>query len=818
MERENKDNKRKEGTTVGVDRKLNRTILHRTLFLLVTFGLLTFIPLFFRLWTIQIRDHELYQGKAISQQTRDNAVSANRGKILDVNGNVLASSGTVYDVILSPGDFKAVQENWDKKFKDDKGNILTEKRGYYPRPEADTVAAALTEILEVDYERLRAYFEKNTKYEQLTTRVEREVAQEIWQLISDMHLSNSVYTTPTTKRYYSYGSLASQVIGWVNPNLDNTGAYGMESMYEEELAGETGRVVTAKKGDGTEMKYSFQDYYDATDGNDLHLTIDTSIQYYCERILEKGVEMFDVQNGGFVIAMDPKTGAILAWANSPTYDLNDPWTVSDPVLAEYLETVRTELAEKGELTEEDKKKAYNTALGNAQNKQWRNKAISDSYEPGSTFKSIVLSIALEEGVVSEASTFYCPGYYVVDGSRISCWQKDGRHGTQTLTQAVQNSCNPAFMQIGQAVGAETFYDYLVNYGLLEPTGIDMQGESKRDPVPNLIWPRSTFTAGTTDQNTYLATASFGQGLQITPIQLITAISAVVNGGHLMQPYVMDTITDAEGNVVLQTEPTEVRQVISEETSERCRAILEKVVDGGTGKRAYVPGYRVGGKTGSSETLESRRGEDRTIVSFVGFAPADDPQIVTLVAFDKPQPVSKGSNYTANGYYISGGNMAGMLTGELMEDILEYMGVERVYTEEQQAFIDVTVPNVVGQVSSVGIDAAKSAGFTVRTVGEGDTVTGQIPVGGAVIPSGSQVVLYLGEEKPADQVAIPSLWGKTAAQAQEILEKYGLYLRVSGSSRYMSANATVASQSIAWGTLVERGTVVECQFSDNSMIE
>ncbi len=818
MERENKDNKRKEGTTVGVDRKLNRTILHRTLFLLVTFGLLTFIPLFFRLWTIQIRDHELYQGKAISQQTRDNAVSANRGKILDVNGNVLASSGTVYDVILSPGDFKAVQENWDKKFKDDKGNILTEKRGYYPRPEADTVAAALTEILEVDYERLRAYFEKNTKYEQLTTRVEREVAQEIWQLISDMHLSNSVYTTPTTKRYYSYGSLASQVIGWVNPNLDNTGAYGMESMYEEELAGETGRVVTAKKGDGTEMKYSFQDYYDATDGNDLHLTIDTSIQYYCERILEKGVEMFDVQNGGFVIAMDPKTGAILAWANSPTYDLNDPWTVSDPVLAEYLETVRTELAEKGELTEEDKKKAYNTALGNAQNKQWRNKAISDSYEPGSTFKSIVLSIALEEGVVSEASTFYCPGYYVVDGSRISCWQKDGRHGTQTLTQAVQNSCNPAFMQIGQAVGAETFYDYLVNYGLLEPTGIDMQGESKRDPVPNLIWPRSTFTAGTTDQNTYLATASFGQGLQITPIQLITAISAVVNGGHLMQPYVMDSITDAEGNVVLQTEPTEVRQVISEETSERCRAILEKVVDGGTGKRAYVPGYRVGGKTGSSETLESRRGEDRTIVSFVGFAPADDPQIVTLVAFDKPQPVSKGSNYTANGYYISGGNMAGMLTGELMEDILEYMGVERVYTEEQQAFIDVTVPNVVGQVSSVGIDAAKSAGFTVRTVGEGDTVTGQIPVGGAVIPSGSQVVLYLGEEKPADQVAIPSLWGKTAAQAQEILEKYGLYLRVSGSSRYMSANATVASQSIAWGTLVERGTVVECQFSDNSMIE
>ena len=818
MDREGKENKRREGPAVGVDRKLNRTILHRTLFLLVTFGILAFVPLFFRLWTIQIRDHDLYQGKAISQQTRDNAVAANRGKILDANGNVLASSGTVYDVILSPGDFKAVQEAWDKKFRDDAGNILTEKRGYYSRPEADDAAAALAGILGLDYERVRAYFEKNTKYERITTRVEREVAQEIWQLISDMHLSNSVYTTPTTKRYYSYGSLAAQVIGWVNPNLDNTGAYGMEALYESELAGETGRVVTAKKGDGTEMKYSFQDYYDATDGNDLHLTIDTSIQYYCERILEKGIEMFDVQNGGFVIAMDPKTGAILAWANSPTYDLNAPWTISDPVLSGYLTTVQAELDEKGELTEEDKEKAYNKALSDTQNKQWRNKAISDSYEPGSTFKSIVLSIALEEGVVSEASTFYCPGYYMVDGTRISCWQKDGRHGTQTLTQAVQNSCNPAFMQIGQAVGAETFYNYMVNYGLLEPTGIDMQGESKLDPVPNLVWPRSTFTAAATNQNTYLATASFGQGFQITPIQLITAISAVVNGGHLMQPYVMDSITDADGNVVTQTEPTEVRQVISEETSERCRAILEKVVDGGTGKRAYVPGYRIGGKTGSSETVESRRGEDRTIVSFVGFAPADDPQIVTLVVFDKPQPVSPKSKYTANGYYISGGNMAGMLTGELMEDILEYMGVERVYTEEQQAFIDVTVPNVVGQVADVGIDAAESAGFTVRTVGEGDTVTGQIPVGGAVIPSGSQVVLYLGEEKPTDQVAIPSLWGKTAAQAQEILSKSGLYLRVGGSSRYMSANATVASQSIAWGTLVDRGTVVECQFSDNTVIE
>lgn len=796
-------------------RKPNRTLFRRTLALTVLFGVAVFIPLFYTLWQIQVVEHDTYQKKAIQQQTRDNAVAATRGKIYDANGNVLASSGTVYDVIISPGDFRTVQESWDKKFTDDSGRVLTEKKGYYDRPEADTVAAALAEILDADYEKIRAYFDKNSKYELAASRVEREVAQEIWTLISEMGLSNSVYTNPTTKRYYSYGSLASHVIGWVNPNQDNVGAYGMEAMYEEELAGQIGRVVTAKKGDGTELRYSFQDYYDATDGNNVTLTIDASIQYYAERVLEKGIEMFEVQDGGFAIVMDPNTGEILAWANSPTYDLNSPWTVSDPVLEEYLETVKND--------PDAAEDAYITALGQMQNRQWKNRAINDTYEPGSTFKSIVLAAALEEGVISEANTFYCPGYYVVDGQRIHCSNKNG-HGNQTLTKAVQNSCNPAFMMIGQALGAQKFYDYLEDFGFLEATGVDMQGESKANPVPNLIWSRETFTAGTTDQNAYLATASFGQRFQITPLQLITAASAVVNGGYLMQPYVMKTITDAEGNILEQNEPTVVRQVVSEATSERCRSILEKVVDGGSGKRAYVPGYRIGGKTGSSETVYVgedpiiSRGDDYTIVSFLGFAPADDPQVVVLLAFNAPKPVSKGSNYTSQGFYISGGNMAGRMVGELIEDVLEYLGVEKVYSEEQRAFIDITVPSVVGQTAQVGIEAIERSGFTVRTVGEGDTVTGQIPSGGAVIPSGSQVILYLGEEKPTDLVSVPSLWGKTAAEAQEILSKKGLYLRVGGTSRYMSAAATVASQGIAPGEKVERGTVVECQFSDNTVVD
>ncbi|MCI8651066.1 MAG: PASTA domain-containing protein [Oscillospiraceae bacterium] len=799
MEGGNRGNDKDKVRHVSPDRKANRTILLRTLLLLVMFGILTFIPLFGKLYAIQIRDHEMYQEKAIGQQTMDNAVSANRGQILDSNGKVLAMSATVYDVILSPNDFRKLQNNWDERYgKKPEG-------AKYPRPEVGDVSAGLAEILGLDPQKVQERMEKNTYYEVAATRIETEVADDLRQYITDKHLSNSVLLVPTTKRYYPYSSLAAQVIGWVNWKNDNKGAYGMEALYEEDLAGKTGRVVTAKDGDGKEMKYSFQDYYDASDGNTLHLTVDATIQYYCERVLEKGIEMFDVQNGGFVIAMDPKTGAIKAWANSPNYDLNTPWTITDPVLSEYLETVKNDPTAI--------ESAYNEALGQAQNRQWRNKAMNDSYEPGSTFKSMVLAAALEEGVVNENSTFYCPGYYVVGNDSISCSQKAPGHGSQNLAKAVANSCNPAFMMIGQALGAEKFYNYLEDFGFLEKTGIDMQGEGN-----SIVWPRSTFVAPSTQQNTYLATASFGQGFQATPIQLITAASAVINGGHLMKPYVMESITAPDGTIIQQTEPTEVRQVISEETSARCRTILEGVVNGGTGKRAYVPGYRIGGKTGSSETVESRRGEDRTIVSFLGFAPADDPQIVVLLAYDAPKRSSSGSKLTSRGYYISGGNMAAVMAGELLSDILGDMGVEKVYTEAERAKIDMVVPNVVDQTAQIGQEAIQNSGFSVRTVGEGNVVTDQIPAGGAVIPSGSQVVLYLGEEKPADLVDVPDVRGKTAAQAQEILGQYGLYLKVSGSSSYMSSDAVVASQTIWVGTSVERGTVVECIFSDNTMVD
>ena len=627
--------------------------------------------------------------------------------------------------------------------------------------------------------------------------------------INENHITG-IYTPPTTKRYYPKNSLAAQVIGFVNPNVDNHGAYGIEAQYDDALSGETGRIVTAKNGDGTQMLYRYEDYYDATDGDNLTLTLDSAIQSYCESILKKGIEQFEVQDGGFCIAMDPNTGEILAWANSPTFDLNNPWTVSDPVLNQYLEDIKSggytkeeayqkALAE-GASSEEARDKAISAAETEVLYTQWANRSISSTYEPGSTFKSIVLAAALEEGVVTENSHFYCSGVAQVDGWNgppIKCSDRDG-HGDQNLAKAVANSCNPAFIKIGQALGAEKFYDYLEDFGFLEKTGIDMLGEQD---YSSLIWPRDKFTG------VDLAVASFGQRFQVTPIQLITAASAVINGGHLMQPYVVSQVTDGEGNVLQRNEPTEVRQVVSEQTSERCRTILEGVVNGGTGHNAAVEGYRIGGKTGSSQTVYS---DDYTIVSFLGFAPADDPQVIILLAYNSPKPAFPGSNTTAGGWYISGGNMAAIMAGELLEDILGHLGVEKTYT----ANADVLVPNLSGLNLADATSALQKNSLTLRTVGDGGTVTGQIPAAGASIPGGSQVVLYMGEAVPTDQVQVPSVIGLTAEQARQKLADAGLYMRASGAAEYGSG-VTAYEQSTAAGASVNRGTTIEVRFTDST---
>lgn len=800
------DRKRKRMVQQQPDRRANRTILVRTLFLLTLFGVAAFVPLLVRLWQIQIRDYDKYQGMAVEQQTADSTVEANRGTIYDRSGETLAMSATVYNIQLSPKEILACQEAYREKAANAAENGKTLD---YPEPTNEFIASNLAQILDLEEEDILKRLTKTySMYEIIKSRVEDDERDAVISFINENHITG-IYTPPTTKRYYPKNSLAAQVIGWVNYS-EGRGAYGVEAQYDEALSGETGRIVTAKNGDGTQMLYRYEDYYDATDGDNLTLTLDSAIQSYCESILKKGIEQFEVQDGGFCIAMDPNTGEILAWANSPTFDLNNPWTVSDPVLNQYLEDIKSggytkeeayqkALAE-GASSEEARDKAISAAETEVLYTQWANRSISSTYEPGSTFKSIVLAAALEEGVVTENSHFYCSGVAQVDGWNgppIKCSDRDG-HGDQNLAKAVANSCNPAFIKIGQALGAEKFYDYLEDFGFLEKTGIDMLGEQD---YSSLIWPRDKFTG------VDLAVASFGQRFQVTPIQLITAASAVINGGHLMQPYVVSQVTDGEGNVLQRNEPTEVRQVVSEQTSERCRTILEGVVNGGTGHNAAVEGYRIGGKTGSSQTVYS---DDYTIVSFLGFAPADDPQVIILLAYNSPKPAFPGSNTTAGGWYISGGNMAAIMAGELLEDILGHLGVEKTYT----ANADVLVPNLSGLNLADATSALQKNNLTLRTVGDGGTVTGQIPAAGASIPGGSQVVLYMGEAVPTDQVQVPSVIGLTAEQARQKLADAGLYMRASGAAEYGSG-VTAYEQSTAAGASVNRGTTIEVRFTDST---
>lgn len=754
------------------DRRANRLILRRTLVLMVMFGVVSFGVLLWKLWQIQIVNHEFYEEKAIEQQTRDVTVSANRGTIYDSDGNILAISATVQNVILSPRDVLA--------------NAM----------DKNLIADGLSEILGIDREKIMKRLEKtNSAWELVASKVEEDTAAKVRQFILDNKLSSGLYLTPDTKRYYPYSSLASQVIGFVNS--ENNGAYGLEAIYENDLAGQSGRVITAKNASGAEMLSNYENYIDAVDGYDLHLTLNATIQYYAERILQEGIKTFEVRNGGFCIVMNPSTGAIYAMASYPDYDLNDPRAITDESLAAQLAGMK----DNPNVSEED----YLKALGDAQFEQWRSKAVNDTYEPGSTFKSLVLAAALEEGAVNEGSTFYCTGSVQVGGFTIKCHKRDG-HGSENLRQAVMNSCNPAFIAIGQKLGAEKFYQYLEDYGLKSTTGIDMQGEGK-----GYIWDRDFFLSK--EGITSLATASFGQRLNVTPIQLITAAASVINGGHLMEPYVLQSVTDESGSTVSYHDPVEVRKVISETTSETVRSILESVVgDGGTGKNAYVAGYRIGGKTGTSETLV----DDEFIVSFLGFAPADNPQIIVLLGYDSPTPNSPGSNYTAGGYYISGGNMAAPMAGRLIADILDYMGVEKQYTQEELSGADTLVPKVTGVPLEEAQRLLKNSGLAWRVVGEGSSVTDQLPAQGASIPKNSQVVLYLGAEKPTESATVPDVTGHSPKDALAMLQEAGLYLRASGAVKYYTADTIAANQSIEAGTQVEQGTVIEVGFIDNQV--
>ena len=786
------------------NKQSKRMVFRRSLVLMLVFGVGLFIPLLAQLWNIAIVHHDEYQAKATRQQLMDVTVSANRGDILDANGEVLAMSATVYNLILAPKDLVAsVSEN---KFKDEDGNLDEEAYNAEIQRKRDEVVDGLCELMpDLDREDLERRMQKvNSQYEVLATQIEEADAKAIRTFIEEHKTSYYLYLTPDTKRYYPFASLASQVLGFVN---SEGGAYGLEAGYEDVLKGIPGRVVTGKTGENVEMYNSYSNYIDAINGYDLTLTLDATIQSYAEQMLEKGIEMYDVQNGGFCLVMDPNTGAVLAMASSPEFDPNNYSVVTDsflqadieaeiPAIYEQLKTENAAKPADEQLTDQElQDKARSQATASARETQWRNRTIREPYEPGSTFKALVLAAALEEGVVSESDTFTCTGSVEIGGHTIHCSKRTG-HGTQTLAEAVQNSCNPAFIAIGQRLGVEKFYEYFQAFGMTDFTGIDLPGEEK-----GINWGSDM---GITD----LAVASFGQRFTVTPLQLVTGFSAVINGGSLYQPYVVQKVTDSSSTVVKETEPSLVRQVVSEQTSQRARTILETVVSQGGGKNAYQAGYRIGGKTGSAETLE----DGRTIVSFMGFAPADDPQVIVLMAYDTPQEASPGSSYSTSGDYISGGAMAAPRAGELIAQILDYMGVEKQYTTEESAAVIITTPKAVGYYLSDAISRVESKGLKYRTVGEGDVVTSQVPAANASIPGGSTVILYLGDAKPDEATTVPNVVGLGYEAAKNKLEAAGLFMRAVGGSTFYSEASKAQSQSVAAGESVAMGTIVDVQFS------
>ena len=738
-------------------RRANRIIQTRSFVLMILMGVVMFVLLFFRLFDLQITRHEELQGKAVNQQTRRTVVTANRGTIYDAGGNILAISSSAETIILSPLEI-------DNAVNDTEDPVSWTK---------ESLAAGLAEILGKDASAIRKRMDNvKSQYEVIQLRADEDTAAKVRSYVDENKIAG-VHLVADTKRYYPYGSLAAQVIGFVGD--ENTGLYGLEAYYEKELEGQSGLVISSKDQAENDMLYTYEQYFAAKNGSDLTLTLDTTIQYYLEKGIESMVDKFSAANGASGIVMDAKTGGILAMASYPNYDLNDFLTVSDQTLQERIE--------RGEST-----------VADMQLLQWRNKALNDTYEPGSTFKILTLSAALEEGVVDKTTTVNCGGSVSIAGYTIHCSNKNG-HGLQTLVQSVGNSCNPAFINYGLRIGSEKFYEYMRSFGLMNTTGIDLGGEAV-----------GVFAADSSFTQLDLACYAFGQNFTVTPLALIAAQAACVNGGYLHTPYLVERIADSDGNVTYRHDNTPVRQVISEQTSATVRECLEYVVASGTGKNGQVAGYRIGGKTGTAD--KGQTGD--VVVSFLCFAPADDPQVIMLITMDTPS--------RATGTYVSGGNMVAPTASTVMAEILPYLGVEPSYSAEELLGMDTTVPNVIDISLEEAKTKLKDRALSYKIVGAGETITDQTPAGGAIIPGKSSVILYAGEEKSTGKCVVPHLIGKTPSEANTTATAAGLLIRFSGTTGSESSSVRVLSQSIDEGTEVEAGTVITVQLGDTSVTD
>lgn len=745
-----KNNSKKRAEKGPAQRLRQRTAILILLILVLGFGAavlrLTYLT--------TIQSSEL-QESAVDLQLADTTVSAKRGTIYDANGNVLAESASVWQVVMSPVNFKNDKQR-------------------------QAAAKGLSEIFDLEYNDVLDDTKQQSHYVVVKRRIESDEREKVLELIDtlkkDYSCSGVIQLLDDYKRYYPKNSLASSVIGFTGS--DDQGLEGIEYEYDSYLSGTPGRIITAQNARGTDMPFRYEQNVESEDGNNVYLTIDETIQSICEKYMQKGVEDNNVLNKGVCIAMDVNTGAILAMVTTDGYDLNNPYELSAKDKKKIKSTPKKKQAE-----------AESAALSN----MWRNKAVADTYMPGSVFKMCVASAALEENLVNEKTSFTCTGSILVEGETIHCSNIAG-HGTQNFVEVISNSCNPAFIQIGQMLGAGKFRQYYQGFGFSDKTGIDLPGEAE-----DSFWKEGKM--GGVD----LAVASFGQNFSITPIQMITACAAVSNGGYVVQPHVVSKITDSKGNVIKTVDKKVKRQVISDDTSKKMNEYLEYNTERQGAAAGYISGYKVAGKTGTTEKrgvtkFESSFSEDY-ISSFCGYAPADDPQIAMLVFFDTPD---------GDAYY--GSQVSSPVFINIMSEVLPYLDVKTSYTDEELGYVDASA----GDYTGVSVDEAKTAveadGFTATVKGNGSTVISQIPTVSSGLQKGGSIVLYTDSNSQSETVSVPSLIGLSPDEVNNVASDYGLNVSFSGAT---TSSGTSSSQNIEAGTSVSPGTVITVSFADSS---
>lgn len=745
-----KNNSKKRAEKGPAQRLRQRTAILILLILVLGFGAavlrLTYLT--------TVQSSEL-QESAVDLQLADTTVSAKRGTIYDANGNVLAESASVWQVVMSPVNFKNDKQR-------------------------QAAAKGLSEIFDLEYNDVLDDTKQQSHYVVVKRRIESDEREKVLELIDtlkkDYSCSGVIQLLDDYKRYYPKNSLASSVIGFTGS--DDQGLEGIEYEYDSYLSGTPGRIITAQNARGTDMPFRYEQNVESEDGNNVYLTIDETIQSICEKYMQKGVEDNNVLNKGVCIAMDVNTGAILAMVTTDGYDLNNPYELSAKDKKKIKSTSKKKQAE-----------AESAALSN----MWRNKAVADTYMPGSVFKMCVASAALEENLVNEKTSFTCTGSILVEGETIHCSNIAG-HGTQNFVEVISNSCNPAFIQIGQMLGAGKFRQYYQGFGFSDKTGIDLPGEAE-----DSFWKEGKM--GGVD----LAVASFGQNFTITPIQMITACAAVSNGGYVVQPHVVSKITDSKGNVIKTVDKKVKRQVISDDTSKKMNEYLEYNTERQGAAAGYISGYKVAGKTGTTEKrgatkFESSFSEDY-ISSFCGYAPADDPQIAMLVFFDTPD---------GDAYY--GSQVSSPVFINIMSEVLPYLDVKTSYTDEELGYVDASA----GDYTGVSVDEAKTAveadGFTATVKGNGSTVISQIPTVSSGLQKGGSIVLYTDSDSQSETVSVPSLIGLSPDEVNDVASAYGLNVSFSGAT---TSSGTSSSQNIEAGTSVSPGTVITVSFADSS---